>query len=124
VQSHVTELAALVRQCETDVSVVAAQLDHGNQLAAIVGIEHSFSWHLVRLRWLIEQQQYAENQENQRTPNSDGDLVRETYSELLDQYRNVPERVAALRKIGERIRFLEDSGALPAAMVARMPRPK
>ncbi len=99
----------LVAQCEHNLVAVASAQERGNQLAAQLGGDVGFRWHLVYLRWLIT-----------HPPNADS--IRETYGELLDLHRNAPERVTVLRKLGEHIRFLEDSGALPAAMVARTPR--
>lgn len=105
------QLEALITQCEHDAAAIAHVAQRGNELAVSVGGELGFRWHIVYLRWLIAHP-------------PDDDTVRETYGELLDLHRNQPERITILRKIGEHIRFLEDSGALPAVMVARTPRPK
>lgn len=99
----------LVAQCEQNHALIATAHERGNELATQVGGDLGFRWHLVYLRWLIA-----------HPPNADS--VRETYGELLDLHRNTPTRITELRKLGEHIRFLEDSGALPAAMVARAPR--
>ncbi|MBP9086115.1 MAG: hypothetical protein KBG15_08350 [Kofleriaceae bacterium] len=104
------QLELLVTECEHNHAAVEAVQARGNTLAAQVGGDLGFRWHVVYLRWLIS-----------HPPNADS--VRETYGELLDLHRNAPERITVLRKLGEHIRFLEDSGALPAAMVARTPRP-
>ena len=103
------QLEMLVAQFEHNLAGIEASQDRGNLLATQVGGDLGFRWHVVYLRWLTA-----------HPPN--GDSVRETYGELLDLYRNAPERITVLRKLGEHIRFLEDSGALPAAMVARTPR--
>lgn len=50
----------------------------------------------------------------------DGELdVRERYSELLDEYREDPAALAAIRAVGHRITELENSGVLPRALVRR-----
>lgn len=103
------QLETLVAQCEQNPAVIATVDQRGNDLAALVGGDLGFRWQLMHLRWLIA-----------HPPNADS--VRETYGELLDLHRNTPVRIIELRKLGEHIRFLEDSGALPAAMVARTPR--
>lgn len=54
----------------------------------------------------------------------DGDAVREYYGELVDRYRDDPERLAMLRPIGDEIRKREASGELASAMVARSDRRK
>jgi hypothetical protein len=52
----------------------------------------------------------------------DGDEVRELYGELVDRYRDQPERMAALRPLGDDIRRLEAEGTLASSLVARSDR--
>jgi hypothetical protein len=52
----------------------------------------------------------------------DGDAVRELYGELVDRYRGQPERMAALRLLGDEIRRLEAEGTLASSLVARSDR--
>jgi hypothetical protein len=52
----------------------------------------------------------------------DGDAVRELYGELVDRYRDQPDRMAALRPLGDEIRRLEADGTLASSLVARSER--
>jgi hypothetical protein len=52
----------------------------------------------------------------------DDDAVRELYCELVDRYRDDAEALAILKPIGEEIRKLEATGALPSTLVARSDR--
>ena len=54
----------------------------------------------------------------------DDDAVRELYCELVDRFRDDAEALAILRPIGDEIRRLEASGALPSTLVARSERRK
>jgi hypothetical protein len=102
-------LSSYIERCSDHLADVAIVRADASQLADEVGGEPQFQWQLIMLRYLIEHP-------------PDDDEVRELYGELLDTHRNVPSRVQSLRTIGERIRFLEDSGALPAVLIARNPR--
>lgn len=99
----------MVAECQAVPARTAAACERGHQLAADVGGALAFAWRVLHLQYLIDHP-------------PDDDSVRETYGELLDFYRNEPQQVATLRRIGQRIRFLEDSGALPSVLVLRAPR--
>jgi hypothetical protein len=79
-------------------------------LAEAEGGEVLFRWQLAELKAYLD-----------LIPD-DEDWIRERYSELLDAYRDQPERLARLYEIGKRIRQLEEDGVLPQAMVVRPPR--
>jgi hypothetical protein len=79
-------------------------------LAESEGGEILFRWQQAELRAYLE-----------LIPD-DEDWIRERYSELLDAYRDQPERLAQLYELGARIRQLEQDGVLPQAMVVRPPR--
>jgi hypothetical protein len=81
------------------------------EIAEQVGGESLFRWQLAALRAALAE-----------VPDDD-EWIRERYSELLDMYRDQPERLLRLYPIGEEIRRLESEGALPRAMVVRVPRP-
>ena len=88
-------------------------LDERERVAPLAegeGGEILFRWQLAELRAYLE-----------LIPD-DEDWIRERYSELLDAYRDQPERLAQLYELGARIRQLEEDGVLPQAMVVRPPR--
>jgi hypothetical protein len=88
-------------------------LDERERVAPLAegeGGEILFRWQLAELRAYLE-----------LIPD-DEDWIRERYSELLDAYRDQPERLAQLYELGARIRQLEQDGVLPQAMVVRPPR--
>jgi hypothetical protein len=85
--------------------------DDIGELPERVGGEALFRWQLVELRAVLD-----------HVPDDD-EWVRERYSELLDAYRDQPERLLRLYPIGEEIRRLESEGTLPRAIVLRSPRP-
>ncbi len=88
-------------------------LDERERVAPLAegeGGEVLFRWQLAELRAYLE-----------LIPD-DEDWIRERYSELLDAYRDQPERLAQLYELGARIRQLEEDGVLPQAMVVRPPR--
>jgi hypothetical protein len=103
------ELTDYINRCSARLVDVALVRGDASRLADQIGGEQQFQWQLIVLRYLIEHP-------------PDDDEVRELYGELLDTHRNIPSRVQSLRTIGERIRFLEGSGALPAVLIARTPR--
>jgi len=78
-----------------------------------VGGEVLFRWQLQLLRWFL--QAAADHLES-------GDEAREIYGGMLDEYREDPARLAALRPLGEEIHRLEVAGDLPRAMVVRRRR--
>jgi len=80
-------------------------------LAEEVGGDALFRWQVAELRAVLDQ-----------VP-EDEEWVRERYSELLDAYREQPDRLVRLYSVGEEIRRLEAEGALPRAIVLRAPRP-
>ena len=86
------------------------EADRVRPLAEAEGGELVFRWQLAELRAYLE-----------LIPD-DEDWIRERYSELLDAYRDQPERLARLYELGKRIRQLEEDGVLPQAMVVRTPR--
>jgi len=49
----------------------------------------------------------------------EADLLREQYSELLDEYRGDDAAVQQIREVGRRITQLTEAGSLPRAMVRR-----
>jgi len=81
--------------------------------ARAVGGDTLFRWQLHLLRWFL--QAAADHLES-------GDEAREIYGALLDEYREEPDRLAALRPLGEEIHRLEIAGDLPRAMVVRRKR--
>ena len=86
------------------------EADRVRPLAEAEGGEIVFRWQLAELRAYLD-----------LIPD-DEDWIRERYSELLDAYRDQPERLARLYELGKRIRQLEEDGVLPQAMVVRPPR--
>lgn len=74
-----------------------------------------FRWQLLQLGWQVRAA--AEHPDT-------GDEAREAYGALLEEHRDAPERLAALRPLGEAIRRLEATGGLPRAMVVRSRRPR
>ncbi|MBA3539726.1 MAG: hypothetical protein H0T79_08845 [Deltaproteobacteria bacterium] len=105
-----SKLAALVDRCEADATAVADARPDGDALASEVGGELELRWWVAVIRGVM------------REP-PDGDAVRELYGELVDRYRERPELVTVLRPLGDEIRALEASGALPSTLVARSTRP-
>jgi hypothetical protein len=88
-------------------------IDEGERVAPLAeaeGGEILFRWQVAELHAYLE-----------LIPD-DEDWIRERYSELLDAYRDQPERLARLYELGKRIRQLEEDGVLPQAMVVRPPR--
>jgi hypothetical protein len=102
-------LSALVEQGEASPSTIVDVRAHGDVLADEVGGDLARRWRIVVVRAVI-------------AAPPDGDAVREAYGELVDRYRDQPEELARLRPLGDEIRRLEASGALPSAMVVRSDR--
>ena len=103
------DLEKLCARCEADPSQVAASRAAGDALALEVGGELELRWRVAVVRAAIE---------------TDPDAVREAYGELVDHYRDEPARLAQIKPLGERIRQLEASGALPSTLVVRSDRRK
>lgn len=104
-----SRLTALVERCEADPAAVAAARADGDALAEVVGGDLALRWRIAVVRALIADP-------------PDGDAVREAYGELVDRYRDEPERLAKLRPLGDEIRRLEAAGTLPSVLVARSDR--
>ncbi len=102
----------LVEAGEADPGTIAAGRTEGDALAIELEGELALRWRILVVKALIAH------------PPDDGDAVRECYGELVDRYRDDAELLAQLRPIGDEIRRLEASGALPSAMVARSDRRK
>jgi hypothetical protein len=99
-----------VRACEQSAELALDERERVAPLAEAEGGEVLFRWQLAELEAYLD-----------LIPD-DEDWVRERYSELLDGYRDQPERLARLYALGARIRQLEEEGVLPQAMVVRPPR--
>lgn len=104
-------LSALVEQGEADPGSITVARAEGDALAIELEGELALRWRILVVKALIAHP-------------PDGDAVRECYGELVDRYRDAPAQLAQLRPIGDEIRKLEASGALPSAMVARSNRRK
>ncbi len=105
-------LAALAARIEADPAGLPAARPIGDALAAMPSLAGGD----VALRWRI-----AVIRAVMAAP-VDGDEVRELYGELVDRYRDQPERLAQLRALGDEIRRLEAEGTLARAMVVRSKR--
>jgi hypothetical protein len=102
-------LHTLVERVETDPAAIPALRAEGDALAIEHGGDLALRWRIAVVRWVIANP-------------PDGDAVREIYGELVDRYRDDPDRLAVLRPIGDEIRRLEAEGALPSTLVARSDR--
>lgn len=105
------KLSALVERGEADPRAILTARAEGDALALEVEGELSLRWRIGVVRALIADP-------------PDGDAVREYYGELVDRYRDDPERLAVLRSIGDEIRRREASGDLASVLVARSDRRK
>ena len=105
------KLTALVERGEADPACIADLRTDGDALAIDVGGDIALRWRICVVKSVIADP-------------PDGDAVRELYGELVDRYRDDPERFALLKPIGDEIRKLEAEGTLPSAMVARSDRRK
>jgi hypothetical protein len=120
------QLAALAARIEADPAVLAELRADGDALADEVDAAGSAAGDAAAadpagdsdaaLRWRI-----AVVRAVIAAP-PDGDAVRELYGELIDRYRDQPERMAALRRLGDDIRRLEADGTLASSLVARSDR--
>lgn len=119
-------LAALAARIEGDPAALAEVRDEGDALAdeldaagtgalAGTGVESSGEADVL-LRWRIAVMRAV------IAAPPDGDAVRELYGELVDRYREQPERMAQLRPLGDEIRRLEADGTLASSLVARSDR--
>jgi hypothetical protein len=105
------ELTALAATVEADPSRVASVRAVGDRLALDVGGAAALRWRLAVVRALI-------------ASSPDDDSVREAYGELVDRYRDDAAALATVKPLGDEIRQLEASGALPSTLVARSERHK
>ncbi|MCE9579911.1 MAG: hypothetical protein K8W52_42735 [Deltaproteobacteria bacterium] len=96
--------------CEASSELALDEADRITSLADSVGGEPLFRWQVALLAAYLD-----------HIPD-DEDWVRERYSELLDGYRDQPERLTRLYELGARIRAMEATGELPQAMVVRPAR--
>jgi hypothetical protein len=104
-------LTALVESGEADPRTILAARGEGDALAIEIEGELGLRWRIGVVRALMAHP-------------PDGDAVREYYGELVDRYRDDPDRLAQLKSIGDEIRKLEASGELASALVARSDRRK
>lgn len=104
-------LGKLVARCEADPSQVAGVRAEGDALAGKVGGELELRWRIAVVRSVI-------------AAPPDPDSVREIYGELVDRYRDDPDRLAKIKPLGEEIHKLEVEGTLPSTLVVRGDRRK
>lgn len=102
-------LAALAARIAADPGALAAVRGDGDALAEELDGDDALRWRLAVIRAVI-------------AAPPDGDAVRELYGELVDRYRDQPDRLAQLRPIGDEIRRREAEGTLARSMVARSNR--
>lgn len=107
-------LAALAARIEVDPAALAEVRADGDALAERADAgdgdgDAALRWRIAVVRAVI-------------AAPPDSDAVRELYGELVDHYRDQPERLAALRRLGEDIRRLEADGTLASSLVARSDR--
>ncbi|HEY0481998.1 MAG TPA: hypothetical protein VGD37_30980 [Kofleriaceae bacterium] len=105
-------LAALAATIEADPAALAEARGEGDALAADPALDDgdtALRWRIAVVRAVI-------------AAPPDGDAVRELYGELVDRYRDRPERLARLRLLGDEIRRLEADGTLARSLVARSDR--
>jgi hypothetical protein len=108
-------LAALAARIEGDPAALPEVRADGDALADEIdagggpGDDGALRWRIAVVRAVI-------------AAPPDGDAVRELYGELVDRYREQPERMAQLRALGDDIRRLEADGTLASSLVARSDR--
>jgi HPt (histidine-containing phosphotransfer) domain-containing protein len=109
-------LAALAARIEGDPAALPEVRDDGDALADEIEaggvpaeVDVALRWRIAVVRAVI-------------AAPPDGDAVRELYGELVDRYREQPERMAQLRALGDEIRRLEADGTLASSLVARSDR--
>ena len=112
-------LGNLVRICVETPTETPRHRATATALAAQLGGEPAFAWHLCELRAGLGDLGLAPGDDD----GARAEWVRERYGELIDRHRAEPLRLAALREIGDRLRQLERDGALPSTLVVRSPRP-
>ncbi len=103
-------LALYLSACEAASELALDEADRVSALADAEGGEPLFRWQLALLAAYLD-----------HIPD-DEDWIRERYSELLDGYRDQPERLTRLYELGARIRAMEATGELPQSMVVRPAR--
>jgi hypothetical protein len=107
-------LATLAARIEGDPAALADVRADGDALAeeidrSAAGSDTALRWRIAVVRAVI-------------AAPPDGDAVRELYGELVDRYRDQPDRMAGLRQLGDEIRRLEADGTLASSLVARSDR--
>ena len=105
-------LAALAQAIEADPGALDGARDEGDALADQPDLrddDAALRWRIAVLRAVM-------------AAPPDGDAVRELYGELVDRYRDQPERLAQLRALGDEIRRREADGSLARSLVARSDR--
>lgn len=105
-------LAALAERIEADPGALARARAQGDALAERPTLrdgDAALRWRLAVLRAVM-------------AAPPDGDAVRELYGELIDRYRDQPERLATLRALGTEIRRREAKGTLARSLVVRSER--
>jgi hypothetical protein len=111
-------LRNLVEICTQAPAEVPRHRDTASALAAQLGGDAGFAWHVCELRAALGDVALA--------PGADdgvrSEWPRERYGELLDRHRARPDRVAVLRALGETLRQLEQAGVLPSTIVVRSRR--
>lgn len=112
-------LSNLVRICVDAPTEIPRHRATATALAAQLGGEPAFAWHLCELRAGLGDLALAPGDDD----GARAEWVRERYGELIDRHRAEPLRLAALREVGDRLRQLERDGALPSTLVVRSPRP-
>jgi hypothetical protein len=79
-------------------------------VAAELGREWELGYELAWLRGALA---------GSEDPDTDGDEVRELYSELLEEYAHEPKALERIRELGGEIERAVESGRLPRALVRR-----
>lgn len=108
-------LAALAARIEADPAALAELRRDGDALAdeadraGVLDVDTALRWRIAVLHAVI-------------AAPPDDDAVRELYGELVDRYRDQPDRLAVLRPLGDEIRRLEADGTLARSLVARSDR--
>ena len=109
----------LVAVCERDPSELVSHRATASALAAELGGDAAFEWHLCELRAAISDQSLVPVADE----SARSEWLRERYGELLDRHRADDARISQLRSLGERLRALEEAGVLPSTLVVRTRRP-
>lgn len=100
-------MAARLVACEADPARAHGESSVGAW--ALADARYRFRWQLVLLRCCVTE------------PDDDGHS-RELYGALVEEYRDQPTQLAALRSVGEALREREARGELPRTLMRRTPR--